>query len=510
MIRATGLVKSFGQHRVLHGESFVVPAGKITLLIGPNGAGKTTTMRLVAGLARPDAGNVEIGGVSAQNDGRHYRSLISFLPQSPDFHPQFTCRQILKFYACLRGVPLSRVGRVIALAGLEEVADKPSRHLSGGMRQRLGLALLLLPEAPVLLLDEPGLSLDPEWRDRLQSILREEGGRGRAILVTTHLLGEWNGKADVCLLCEGGVIQGGVDPDALEFAARGGGDGVQPPTPVSPPDKSREPSVPVPGPSPVPVGRAVRAVLLREIHAALLNRYLQIFTLLALGGGLASVWLSENLEAIAHITLQVCLYGVPLFAILLGVSSARMESEEWPMLFSQPVRRSSIFLGKFFSGWGVFLLLLALLFAPGLFVGAPADATILRWFESAGLSAVFIALGLCVGVWTGDRARALISGLVAWLSLLFVFDLAALALAGWSLLRKLPELWIALLMINPLDAFRIQALFQLEQIPPETAARTPLAAWWLNHASACFFVVAAIWTLALLAVTLHKIRRIDV
>lgn len=508
MIQATGLVKSFGQHRVLHGGSFVVPVGKITLLIGPNGAGKTTTMRLVAGLACPDAGNVEIGGVSALNDGERYRSLISFLPQSPAFHPQFTCRQILKFYACLRGVPLSRLGEVIALAGLEEVVDKPSRHLSGGMRQRLGLALLLLPEAPVLLLDEPGLSLDPEWRDRLQSILREESGRGRAVLVTTHLLGEWNGKADVCLLCEGGVIQGGVDPDALEFAARGVG--AQAPALVSPPDKSRERSVPVPDPSPAPLGHAVRAVLVREMHAALLNRYLQIFTLLALGGGLASVWLGENLEAIAHITLQVCLYGVPLFAILLGVSSARMECEEWPMLFSQPVRRSSIFLGKFISGWGVFLLLLALLFAPGLFVGAPAGPTILRWIESAELSAVFIALGLCVGVWAGDRARALISGLVAWLSLLFVFDLAALALAGWSLLRKLPELWIALLLINPLDAFRIQALFQLEQIPPETAARTPLAAWWLNHASACFFVVAAIWTLALLAVTLHKIRRIDV
>ncbi len=509
MIRAVNLVKSFGSHRVLDGESFEADAGKITLLIGPNGAGKTTTMRLAANLARPDSGWVEIDGCSAQADARHYRSLLSFLPQSPAFHPRFTCRQILKFYAALRGVNPGRIAEVLALAGLEEAADKQSGHLSGGMRQRLGIALLLLPETPALLLDEPGLSLDPEWRDRLQEILREESAKGRAVLVTTHLLAEWNGKADVCLLCEDGNIRGGVDPNALAFSSgekntapsappsRDGGENVAPPALSFPAQSARKP-------------RSFLAILSREIHAAFMNRYLQTFTALALAGGLASVWMSDNLEAIAHITLQACLYGIPLFAMLLGVSGARMESEEWPLLFSQPVRRSSIFFGKFLAAWGVFALLLAVLFVPGLFVGAPTGATLARWGESIGLGAVFVALGLCVGVSAGDRVRALIAGLVAWLALFFIFDLAAVGLAELPFMQKLPGFWVALLMLNPLDAFRIQALFSLEQIPMESAAKEPLAAWWIANANMCFFGIAAIWTFTLLAITIRRINRVEV
>lgn len=506
MIRAENLVKSFGSHRVLDGESFEAPGGKITLLIGPNGAGKTTTMRIVAGLARPDAGCVEISGQTIQDDSRRYRAMLSFLPQNPAFHPRFTVRQILKFYAALRGVSSDRVDDVLKIAGLTEVAHKPSGQLSGGTRQRLGLALLLLPETPVLLLDEPGLSLDPEWRARLQKILHEESAAGRTVLVTTHLLHEWNGEADVCLLCEGGEIRGGIDPNALSFTATSKSSVEAPP--------AREPTVPRPmqsgDTSRAPLGKPFRAVLAREIHAAFMNRYLQTFTVLALLGGLASVWMGENLEAVEHLALQACLYGIPLFALLLGVSSARMESEEWPLLFSQPVRRSSIFLGKFLAGWGVFALLLAVLFVPGLFVGVPLGAAAVRWLDSTWLGAVFVALGLCVGVSSGDRVRALISGLVAWLALFMAFDLAALGLAGWPFMQQFPGFWVALLMANPLDAYRIQALFSLEQIPAETAAKAPLAAWWLDHAHVCFFIVVAIWTAVLLAVSIRRMNRLEV
>lgn len=506
MIRASNLVKSFGAHRVLDSESFEAVDGQITLLIGPNGAGKTTTMRLVATLARPDSGIVEIDGCSAQSDGHRYRSLMAFLPQSPAFHPRFTCRQILKFYAHLRGVPSARINEVIVQTGLEEVADKPSGHLSGGLRQRLGLALLLLPDAPVLLLDEPGLSLDPEWRDRLQEILHEEARRGRTVLVTTHLLHEWNGEADVCLLCQDGKIHSGVDPHALSFViddkSSSAAQGARSPRRPSRPENTGVP--------PVPPGKPFRAVVSREVHATFMNRYLQTFTVLALAGGLASVWMSENLEAVAHLTLQTCLYGIPLFALLLGVSSARMESEEWPTLFSQPVRRSTIFLGKFLAAWGVFALLLIILFVPGLFVGAPPVAAAAQWFESTCLGAVFVALGLCVGVSAGDRVRALVAGLVAWLVLFVAFDLAVAGLAGWPFMQRLPGFWVGLLMINPLDAYRIQALFGLEQIPAETAAKAPLAAWWLDHAHACFFAVAALWTTILLAMTVRRMNRMEV
>lgn len=506
MIRAEKLAKSFGDHRVLDGGSFEAHGGDITLLIGPNGAGKTTTMRMVAGLALPDSGRVGINGHFAQKDGRHYRSLLAFLPQSPAFHPRFTCRQILKFYAALRGVPAARIGEVIAKAGLGDVADKPSGHLSGGMRQRLGLALLLLPETPALLLDEPGLSLDPKWRARLQKILHEEAAKGRAVLVTTHLLHEWNGEADVCLLCEDCDIKGGVDPHALAFDA-----GASESSPRAKAEATHAGTDAASRDSVlVREARAFRAVLAREIHAAFMNRYLQTFTVLALAGGMASIWMSENLEAVEHLTLQACLYGIPLFAMLLGVSSARMESEEWPLLFSQPVRRSTIFFGKFLAGWGAFALLLAVLFIPGLFVGVNATGAAVRWFESTWLGAVFVALGLCAGVSSGDRVRALITGLIAWLALFIVFDLAVMLLANWPLMQKLPGFWVALLMLNPLDAFRIQALFALEQIPAETAAKAPLAAWWLDNAKACFFIISAIWTFLLLTVSIRRLNRMEV
>ena len=94
-------------------------------------------------------------------------------------------------------------------------ARERTGELSGGMRQRLGLALLLLADAPVLLLDEPGLSLDPGWRTRLQEILREKTARGHAILVTTHLIAEWNKVAHRCLLCRDGQIERELDPTNL-------------------------------------------------------------------------------------------------------------------------------------------------------------------------------------------------------------------------------------------------------------------------------------------------------
>ena len=123
-----------------------------------------------------------------------------------------TCGEILRFYARLRGVTASRYEAVLDLAGLREIERVRTSALSGGTRQRLGLALLLLPDAPVLLFDEPGLSLDPGWRKRLQETLRFEAERGKAVLVTTHLVREWNNVAHRCLLCRDGKIERELDP----------------------------------------------------------------------------------------------------------------------------------------------------------------------------------------------------------------------------------------------------------------------------------------------------------
>lgn len=215
MITARDLIKSFRKKPVLNGVTFVARPGEITLLVGPNGAGKSTTMKLLTGLAQADSGHAFIQKKDIVREKIAAQRLLSFLPQTPSFHPRFTCGQIVDFYARLRGVDRERRAWALERVGLSDVANEHTRALSGGMRQRLGLALLLLPDAPVLLLDEPGISLDPTWRRQLQIMLHEEARRGKTVLVTTHLIAEWNNIAHRCLLCRDGIIERELDPANL-------------------------------------------------------------------------------------------------------------------------------------------------------------------------------------------------------------------------------------------------------------------------------------------------------
>ena len=215
MIAAEHLVKNYNGKEVLRDMSVLAQAGEITILVGPNGAGKTTTVKVLAGLVRPDGGAAQIRSFDIVRDRIKAQRALSYLPQRPDFHPRLTCGEIVRFYAQLRGLPSSRCEAMLDLAGLRDFARVRAGDLSGGIRQRLGLALLLLPDAPVLLLDEPGLSLDPAWRKRLQDTLRFEAERGKTVLLTTHLVAEWNGVAHRCLLCRDGRIERELDPANL-------------------------------------------------------------------------------------------------------------------------------------------------------------------------------------------------------------------------------------------------------------------------------------------------------
>jgi Cu-processing system ATP-binding protein len=215
MIAAEQLVKKYGGKPVLREMSMVTRAGEITLLVGPNGAGKTTTIKVLAGLVRPDGGSARIDSFDIANQRRQAQSSLSYLPQRPNFHPRLTCAEIIRFYARLRNLGAERCQAMLQQTGLREFENAPTGELSGGTRQRLGLALLLLPDAPVLLLDEPGLSLDPAWRKQLQETLRSEAGRGKTVLVTTHLIAEWNHVAHRCLLCRDGKIERELDPTNL-------------------------------------------------------------------------------------------------------------------------------------------------------------------------------------------------------------------------------------------------------------------------------------------------------
>ena len=215
MIATEHLVKNYGRAPVLRDMSMTANAGEITLLVGPNGAGKTTTMKVLAGLVRLNGGNAWVNSFDVVRQRIKAQQALSYLPQRPNFHPRLTCAEIIRFYARLRGVALPRCEAMLDQTGLREFERVRIAKLSGGTRQRLGLALLLLPDAPVLLLDEPGLSLDPTWRKRLQETLRFEAARGKTVLVTTHLVAEWNNIAHHCLLCIDGKIERELDPTNL-------------------------------------------------------------------------------------------------------------------------------------------------------------------------------------------------------------------------------------------------------------------------------------------------------
>lgn len=210
MIEGTNLQKAYGDETVLDGASFSVESGTITAMVGPNGSGKTTTLHILAGLATPDAGTATVDGVDVTTD-RSRRLLgqerLAFLPQDVRFHEALTPRQVLRFYAGLRDASTDRLDALLDQVALADAADSPCGTLSGGMRQRLGLALLELADAPVLLLDEPALSLDPDWREVLMERLKTRAEAGATILLATHLLEVWHSIVDRVLRCEDGQIR---------------------------------------------------------------------------------------------------------------------------------------------------------------------------------------------------------------------------------------------------------------------------------------------------------------
>jgi ABC-type multidrug transport system ATPase subunit len=209
MIDASNLHKSFGGAPVLRGASVSVEGGTVAALVGPNGSGKTTTLHVLAGLTTPDAGTATVAGVDVTANRTAAQERLAFLPQDVRFHDALTPRQVLHFYAGLRNNPPDRIDALLADVALTDAADQPCSTLSGGMRQRLGIAVLEGAGAPVLLLDEPALSLDPEWRTFLMDRLRTHADDGATVLMATHLLDVWTPIVDRVLRCEDGHIREG-------------------------------------------------------------------------------------------------------------------------------------------------------------------------------------------------------------------------------------------------------------------------------------------------------------
>src|SRR6266576_6939101 len=194
-IETHGLSKHFGQRKAVDGLTISIPAGTIAGFVGPNGAGKTTTIRLLLGLVRPSEGSATILGTPLTHP-ECYLPRVGALIEAPAFYPSLSGQTNLEVLARLGGYPRSRVSQLLELVELSDRAKDPVRKYSQGMKQRLGVAMALLPDPDLLILDEPANGLDPLGIIGIRDLLRRLREQGKTIFLSSHLLGELEQIAD--------------------------------------------------------------------------------------------------------------------------------------------------------------------------------------------------------------------------------------------------------------------------------------------------------------------------
>jgi Cu-processing system ATP-binding protein len=207
MIEVHGLEKRFGAVTALGGLSFDVAPGETFALLGPNGSGKTTTLKCLSGLFIPSAGRIRIDGMDVVSDPVACRAKISYLPQRVAFPEQVTARETLNFFCRLRNLPPTRVSTVLERCVLGDAADRLVSEFSGGMIQRLGVAVAILAEAPILLLDEPTASLDLEAAATFRAFLASLKELGKTIVFSSHVLSDVDLLADRVGILVGGCLR---------------------------------------------------------------------------------------------------------------------------------------------------------------------------------------------------------------------------------------------------------------------------------------------------------------
>ena len=207
------VVKRYGSRTVLNGVSLAVQPGEIVALLGPNGAGKTTAVEILEGYRIADGGAVRVLGEDPRAGGPALKARVGLMLQGGGLDPRSTPAGVLRLYARFHDGGRDP-GELMTTVGLEDVAGTRVRRLSGGERQRLALALALVGEPEVLLLDEPTAGMDPDARRSTRALIAGLRAGGRAILLTTHDLGDVERLADrVAILDRGRIVAEGTPGD---------------------------------------------------------------------------------------------------------------------------------------------------------------------------------------------------------------------------------------------------------------------------------------------------------
>ena len=496
MIELRDVSKSFGQRRVLDRVSMDVRPGRITLLLGPNGAGKSTLLRAILGIERCEGG-IRVDGFDATADGRQVRARIGYLPQHGGLAPDLTVAETLAFFAALRGVPADRCGALLDEADLRGHERARAGELSGGLRQRLGFAVALLGQPPILVLDEPSASLDVASRQWLAGRLRRLADAGRTVVVSTHACQELFDVADDRITMADGRVA------SIEQAAA--------------PSSAAEPVVSTPVAA--TPARAILTLLKKELRDAGHNRWLLgCAALIAVLGLAATAAGSDDVTGASVATfgrttatlLNLSLLLAPLVAVLMGAASITGERERGTLelMLAQPLTRSHLLLAKH---GGLLVAITAATcagFLPaGLMIAAAAGPGPLASFVmfpllASACAAAMAGLGLLVSVTSRSAVQAQGTAVGIWFTFALLYDLLLIGVLAAS---GLPAEWLAAsLVINPVDAARVLGVLALE---PDLYLLGPAGAYLatrLSHGGTALLlsVVLFLWIVLPLAAAL--------
>lgn len=238
-----------------------------------------------------------------------------------------------------------------------------------------------------------------------------------------------------------------------------------------------------------------RAAVAREFLSHRLNRFLHAHVLLVTVAGLLPLFTPGDALArgAAWWLLHAVLYAVSLSALLLGLSSAHAEADEFTWLLGQPTGIGPWLIGKATALVSLAAGAATLLSVPTWLAGGGSRELLLATGGAAGVSAVCALGGLGLGFWVRDNVRGLIAAVAAWFVLLFGTDLLLLGIAGGASTQAHPDAWVAALMANPLDAYRVTVLFAVERAAFSGIEAGPLVAWWVAHAALWLGVLLTLW-----------------
>jgi ABC-type multidrug transport system ATPase subunit/ABC-type transport system involved in multi-copper enzyme maturation permease subunit len=461
IIEIRNVTKRYGRRAAISDVSLTLRPGEVTLLLGANGAGKSTLLRCLLGITSYD-GSIAVGGLDPLDDGCAVRSAIGYMPQSGGLHPDLTVRETIAFYARIRQASAERGTLLLQEAGLTPHLDARVGELSGGMRQRLGFALALLPDPRVLVLDEPSASLDAASRRWLAERLRAAAAEGRTVVVSTHAGQELLEAGDRAITLEGGCV---IESRTLGRAAEAGHRDAIAAAPAAIDRGWR-----------VKVDRAW-PIARKEVRDGLSNGWLIAYAILLGGLGLAAT--ATGLDSASGLAIQafgrttatlmnLCLLLSPLVAVVMGAALIAGEQERGTLehLLAQPLTRTELLLGKYLGLLAALTAATAAGFVPaGLAIALAAGPDVLGHYLlfpaiAALAGAAMAALGLLISVSSRSAVHAQGMAMITWFAFVLLYDLV---LMGSLAVSGMPAQWLAAALVgNPVDAARVLGVLALE------------------------------------------------